>query len=180
MFIDIQFFDSILSMSGIKYNVASQGLGGRGGPFWEGGPGGFLPGGCVRLVSVPVELRLTVRLWILIKGYQLTSLTTSPVVITIRLMGSALQARYSGPYRIERRVGDLNYVLSTPDRRRKTNRLKSYRGREESSAAPELESPRCADDGGGTVALSTPRGAEVVAFLIPVGRWGSRSVRGSY
>lgn len=59
-------------------------------------------------------------------------------------MGSALQARYTGPYCVERRVSNLNYVISTPDRKRKTtlchiNHLKLYCGREDSIS--ELKSP---------------------------------------
>ena len=42
---------------------------------------------------------------------------------------------FTGPYRVLRRVGNLNYVISTPDRRTKTrlchvNALKAYEGRE--------------------------------------------------
>ena len=38
------------------------------------------------------------------------------------ILGSAPQPRYTGPYRVERRVGEVNYVIATPDRR-KTSRL---------------------------------------------------------
>ena len=95
--------------------------------------------------------------------------------VLIPLMGSALQARYSGPHRIERRVNDFNYILSTPDRRRKTtlchiNRLKPYCDRAERPAAHALESPRWAEigrgGGGGTEALSTAHSAEVTASLV--------------
>lgn len=66
------------------------------------------------------------------------------VLVLIPVMGSALQARYTGPYCVERRVSNLNYVISTPDRKRKTtlchiNRLKLYCGREDSIS--ELKSP---------------------------------------
>ena len=94
------------------------------------------------------------------------------VLVLIPLIGSALQARYSGPYCIERRVNDLNYILSTPDRRRKTtlcdiNRLKSYSDHVKISAAQELDSPRCVEvSGDEIVALSTSRGAEVAASLV--------------
>lgn len=59
-------------------------------------------------------------------------------------MGSVLQARYSGPYFVERWVSNLNYVISTPDRKRKTtlchiNHLKLYCDREGSIS--ELKSP---------------------------------------
>lgn len=90
-------------------------------------------------------------------------------------MGSALQARYSGPYRVERRVNDLNYVISTPDRRRKTtlcriNRLKLYCDREEGSIS-ELKSPCTStvinDDARATeVALCKKCDAKVVSSLV--------------
>ena len=113
------------------------------------------------------------------KRYDLKSVSRAfqpgdQVLVLIPLMGSALQARYSGPYCIERHVNDLNYILSTPDRRRKTtlchiNRLKSYRDRAKISAAQELDSTRCVEvSGDEIVALSTSRGAEVAASLVVV------------
>lgn len=97
------------------------------------------------------------------------------VLVLLPVMGSALQARYSGPYRVERRVNDLNYVISTPDRRRKTtlchiNRLKLYCDRGEGSIS-ELKSPCTStvinDDAHVTeVVLSKKYGAEVVSSLV--------------
>ena len=45
--------------------------------------------------------------------------------------GKPLQARYFGPYIVQDKVSDLNYIVSTPDRRKNTelcpiNMLKSY------------------------------------------------------
>ena len=45
--------------------------------------------------------------------------------------GKPLQARYFGPYMIKEEVSDLNYIVSTPDRRKNTQRchinmLKSF------------------------------------------------------
>ena len=40
------------------------------------------------------------------------------VLVLLPIPGSPLQARFSGPYEIEEKIGDLNYVLRTPDRRK--------------------------------------------------------------
>ncbi|KAL2102544.1 hypothetical protein ACEWY4_001712 [Coilia grayii] len=63
------------------------------------------------------------------------------VMVLLPVLGSALQARYAGPYRIKRRVGELNYVIATPDRRKVTrlchiNRLKPYCTRPAQSDTP--------------------------------------------
>jgi hypothetical protein len=57
------------------------------------------------------------------------------VLVLSPVQGSPLQAKYSGPYEVSRRVGDLNYVVKTPDRRKSTqvchvNMLKKYHVRE--------------------------------------------------
>lgn len=44
------------------------------------------------------------------------------VLLLLPVPGSALQARYSGPYTVKKKVNDRNYVISTPDRKR-LNRL---------------------------------------------------------
>ena len=38
------------------------------------------------------------------------------VLVLLPIIGQPLQARYSGPYVIERKVGDLDYIVKTPDR----------------------------------------------------------------
>lgn len=86
------------------------------------------------------------------------------VMVLLPILGPALQTRYTGPYRVERRVGDVNYVIATPDRRKKSrlchvNMLKRYCERNKTSEACVLT--RVSD----TVALSTTPGAEVVAAL---------------
>ena len=53
------------------------------------------------------------------------------VLVLLPLLGQPLQARYSGPYVIESKVGDLDYIIKTPDRRKKrqlchVNMLKRY------------------------------------------------------
>ena len=69
------------------------------------------------------------------------------VLVLLPIIGQPLQARYSGPYVIERKVGDLDYIVKTPDRRKKRqlchiNMLKSY----------HVRSPETTPE---TVALST-------------------------
>jgi hypothetical protein len=61
------------------------------------------------------------------------------VLVLLPVTGKPLQPRFYGPYVIEKRVGDLNYVVKTPDRRKKTqmchvNMLKPYFSREETPA----------------------------------------------
>lgn len=53
------------------------------------------------------------------------------VLMLLLLPGSALQAQYSGPYVTERQVSQCDYMVRTPDRKRKTqlchvNLLKPY------------------------------------------------------
>ncbi len=60
------------------------------------------------------------------------------VLVLLPVQGAALQARFSGPYVIDKKLSDTNYVVRTPDRRRKTrlchiNMLKLYASREEDS-----------------------------------------------
>lgn len=57
------------------------------------------------------------------------------VLVLLPVPGSALIARFTGPYMIERKVSDTNYILCTPDRRRRTrlchiNMLKSFHSRD--------------------------------------------------
>src|SRR5688572_32992923 len=44
------------------------------------------------------------------------------VLLLLPLIGKPLQAKYAGPYVIEKRLGEVDYVVSTPDRR-KTKRV---------------------------------------------------------
>ncbi|KAL2081327.1 hypothetical protein ACEWY4_023180 [Coilia grayii] len=53
------------------------------------------------------------------------------VLVLLPMRGSGLSTKFCGPYTIERRVGDRNYVINTPDRRTKSrlchiNLLKPY------------------------------------------------------
>ncbi len=54
--------------------------------------------------------------------------------------GSALQAKFTGPYDIKEKLGDTAYVVDTPDRRRKSrvchiNMLKAYVSRSDSDVS---------------------------------------------
>ena len=57
------------------------------------------------------------------------------VLVLLPVVGSALQAKFSGPYLVDRQLSETDYVIRTPDRRKKTcvchiNMLKKYVGRE--------------------------------------------------
>lgn len=40
------------------------------------------------------------------------------VLVLLPIPGSGLQARFSGPYAVERKLSDTDYVVDTPDRKR--------------------------------------------------------------
>lgn len=42
------------------------------------------------------------------------------VLANLLVAGSPFQARFSGPYSVKRRASDVNYLISTPDRREST------------------------------------------------------------
>ena len=57
------------------------------------------------------------------------------VLVLLPTSGNALQARYHGPYTIKRKLSDVNYLVNTPERRKKVqlchiNMLKKYHTRE--------------------------------------------------
>ncbi|XP_026119724.1 uncharacterized protein LOC113098887 [Carassius auratus] len=59
------------------------------------------------------------------------------VLVLLPVFGSALSARFSGPYEVIRKMSDTDYVIGTPDRRKKSrvchvNMLKAYHVRESS------------------------------------------------
>ena len=65
------------------------------------------------------------------------------VLVLFPIAGNPLQARYHGPYTIERCVNDVNYVVSTPDRRKQrqlchVNMLKGYHTRDDCSASKSV------------------------------------------
>ena len=53
------------------------------------------------------------------------------VLVLLPVVGSCLQAKFCGPYEVERKLSDTDYVIRTPDRRKKSrvchvNMLKRY------------------------------------------------------
>lgn len=57
--------------------------------------------------------------------------TGEPVLALLPVSGTTLQAKFSGPYIVEKKLSDTNYVIGTPERRRKSrvchvNMLKAY------------------------------------------------------
>ena len=66
------------------------------------------------------------------------------VLVLLPMPTSSLQAKFCGPYVIKRKVSDTDYIVETPDRRRKTrvchvNMLKPYFAR--SDSAPPVSPP---------------------------------------
>lgn len=63
------------------------------------------------------------------------------VLVLLPIPGSALSARFSGPYLVEKKLSDTDYVVKTPDRRRQSrvchiNMLKLYHQRERKPVLP--------------------------------------------
>ena len=63
------------------------------------------------------------------------------VLVLLPIPGRPLQASYFGPYTVEKKASDMNYIITTPDRRkqkqlRHVNMLKEYVGRDSSNVAP--------------------------------------------
>jgi len=65
------------------------------------------------------------------------------VLVLLPIVGHPLQARYHGPYTIKHCVNDVNYVVSTPDRRKPRqlchiNILKEYHTRDDCSTSKSI------------------------------------------
>lgn len=63
------------------------------------------------------------------------------VLVLLPVVGSSLSARFSGPYKVLRKLSDTDYVVGTPDRKRKSrvchvNMLKAYHNRETPCTEP--------------------------------------------
>lgn len=63
------------------------------------------------------------------------------VLVLLPVTGSALSTRFSGPYDVERKLPETDFVIRTPERTRKTrlchiNMLKSFHSRGEALAKP--------------------------------------------
>lgn len=64
------------------------------------------------------------------------------MLVLLPVPGSTFQARFSGPHNIEKKISDLDYVISTPDKRQPSrvchiNMLKPYYARESENKLPE-------------------------------------------
>ncbi len=64
------------------------------------------------------------------------------MLVLLPVLGSALSARFSGPYEVLRKMSDTDYVIRTPDRRKKSrvchvNMLKAYLVRESLQDVPK-------------------------------------------
>ena len=62
------------------------------------------------------------------------------VLALLQIPGRPLQARYFGPYTVEKKASDLNYIITTLDRRKQKqlchiNMLKEYVDRDSSNVA---------------------------------------------
>lgn len=98
------------------------------------------------------------------------------VLALLPILGHPLQARYSGPYRVAKKISATDYVIDTPDRKKKQrlchiNLLKPYRQLEDESELREVVEP--AEGGLIPVCLvSTAQGdAEVGDPLTVTGLW---------
>lgn len=74
------------------------------------------------------------------------------VLVLKPLVGSPFQARYSGPFSVKERISDLNYLLSTPGRRKATqlchvNLLKPYYQRSVSGVVSSVSPALSVGDG---------------------------------
>ncbi len=69
------------------------------------------------------------------------------VLVLLPVTGSALSAKFCGPYEIHDRLSDTDDVISTPDKRRKTrvcnvNILNAYFSRGSSNGSAKSDSPQ--------------------------------------
>ena len=70
------------------------------------------------------------------------------VLVLLPVPGSSLSARFVGPYKVERKLSETDYVIKTPDRKRQSrvchvNMLKLYHSRDDSpnaTAVPAVSS----------------------------------------
>ena len=74
--------------------------------------------------------------------------TGEQVLVLLPVPGSALTAHFSGPFMVKSKVSDTNYVICTPERRRKTrlchiNMLKPYHSREVNQGEAGKNSGAC-------------------------------------
>ncbi len=67
-----------------------------------------------------------------VKAVQRSFQVGDKVLVLIPVPSSALQAKFTGPYEIKEKLSDTDYIVYTPDRRRKSRvchiNVKSIRG----------------------------------------------------
>ena len=68
------------------------------------------------------------------------------VFVLLPVVGSALQAKFSGPYEVLSKLSETDYAIHTPERRRKSrichvNMLKSYVSRDAEVVGSEVPVP---------------------------------------
>lgn len=101
------------------------------------------------------------------------------VLILLPVSGSSLSTKFSGPYVVEKKLSETNYVIKTPDRRRRSrmchiNMMKRYCSREGSNGSSSVQdvqttiSPIASiskvssqDDDGLVMHSATPQGARL-------------------
>ncbi len=86
------------------------------------------------------------------------------MLVLLPIPGSSLQAWYSGPYVVQEKINDRDYIVATPERRQQSrlchiNMLKPYLHREspaeEKKTVLSLSSAEIIDQTGDTVVLSS-------------------------
>ncbi|KAK3884876.1 hypothetical protein Pcinc_010851 [Petrolisthes cinctipes] len=73
------------------------------------------------------------------------------VLLLLPIQGQPLHAKFSGPYKVIKKISSTNYIISTPDRRRSQrlchiNTLKQYHSREPPDTPPDSSVLVCAAD----------------------------------
>ncbi|KAI2655643.1 Transposon Ty3-I Gag-Pol polyprotein [Labeo rohita] len=91
------------------------------------------------------------------------------VLVLLAMPGSALQQKFSGPYTVTKKLSDTNYLICTPDRRRKSrmvhvNMLKPY-VKEDSAPTALTVKPSAV-----VASLSTADDVVEQEFSVPTGR----------
>jgi hypothetical protein len=92
------------------------------------------------------------------KAQQRTFVVGDKVLVLFPVLGKPLQAKFSGPYEVVKQINTWNYVVKTPDRRKKTqichiNMLKKYYERGDripAVAVVAVDDPDDPDDDGDT------------------------------
>ncbi|XP_065917657.1 uncharacterized protein [Dysidea avara] len=89
------------------------------------------------------RVQTRMKVWYVRKARERVFDVGDKVLVLLPIVGNPLQARYHGPYTVERRVNDVDYVVSTPDRRKERqlchiNVLKEYHTKDDSSASKSV------------------------------------------